>query len=544
MAEELDAPVFLRWEDYWAIAVRRRWWIMLSVFLVWGTVWGVSWLLPSTYQSEALILLEQQKVPDQFVAPNVNDSLQNRVQTISQQILSRTRLQATIDRFHLYSTDNSLSILHKSRDPVELMRNDITIELVRAPSHPGEFTAFKMRYSAESPEVAQQVNNELTSLFVKENVEAQQKLSEDTTSFLENQLAGARTKMEEQEATVAAFKAKHLGELPSQLESNVQILAGIQAQVQTTEQALDSARQQKLYMESLLQQYQSVRASLDSSGNLIGDSTGINSSPLDKELLALRLRLQDLQSRYTDSHPDVVALKDEIAKAEKLKKPVENEIVSNLKDSKITNPSDPATNEELQRNSSTSMMQLQSQLKANQLEIENYQQHERDLESQASSYRAHLNKAPETEQELTEISRGYEESKTNYNSLQQKQMQSQLATNLEQRQKGEQFRIVDPPSLPNKPSAPNHFKLSLVGLALGIALGLGIATLLELADVRVRKEKDLVGIVPVSVLVGIPHFTTPGETRSRMLRWWTEFGAATAIVILIALGNFYAFVKG
>jgi capsular polysaccharide biosynthesis protein len=123
-------------------------------------------------------------------------------------------------------------------------------------------------------------------------------------------------------------------------------------------------------------------------------------------------------------------------------------------------------------------------------------------------------------------------------------MQSQLATNLEQRQKGEQFRILDPPSLPNKPSAPNHFKVSLVGLALGIALGLGIAAIIEFTDVRVRKEKDLVGIVPVSVLVGIPHLSTPSETRSRVLRWRTELGAATAIVILIVLGNLYAFVKG
>jgi succinoglycan biosynthesis transport protein ExoP len=547
MAKELEEQVFLSWDDYWAIAVRRRWWILLSVFLAWGTVWGMSWLLSSTYQSEALILLEQQKVPDQFVAPNVSDTLQDRVQSISQQILSRTRLQATIDRFHLYSRNDSLSILHKSRDPVELMRNDISIELVRAPGHPGDFTAFKMRYSADSPEVAQQVNTELTSLFVKENVEAQQQLSEDTTSFLENQLANARIKMEAQEAKVAAFKAKHLGELPSQLESNVQILAGIQAQLQSTEQALDAARQQKLYMESLLQQYQS-RVSLDNgssgSGGVVEGSTTTTGTSLDKELLTLRLRLQDLQSRYTDSHPDVVALKDKIAKTEKLKKPVEETSGGTLASSKTINQADPVTNDEVQSNSSTSMMQLQSQLRANQLEIENYQQHERDLESQASSYRARLNLTPETEQELTDISRGYEESKSNYNSLLQKQMQSQLATSLEQRQKGEQFRIVDPPSLPNKPSAPNHFKVSLAGLALGIALGLGIAALLEFTDVRVRKEKDLVGIVPVSVLVGIPHLSTSGETHSRVRRWWTELGAATAIIILIVLGNLYAFVKG
>jgi polysaccharide biosynthesis transport protein len=531
MSEELDEPVFRSWEEYWAIAVRRRRWILLSVFLVWSTVWGLSWLSPSTYQSEALILLEQQKVPDQYVVPNVSASLQDRVQSISQQVLSRTRLQATIDRYHLYSRHRGLGNLLKPSDPVELMRNDITIELVRAPGHPGEFTAFKMRYSAGSPKVAQQVNNELTSLFVKENVEAQQQLSEDTTSFLEAQLAEARTKMAEQEAKVAAFKARHLGELPSQLESNVQILAGIQTQLQSTERGLDAARQQKLYMESLLQQYQS-RASIDSAGGGSGtvneDSVPTPSKALDKELLDLRLRLQDLQSRYTETHPDVVKLKDKIAKAEKMKKTVDDETGGSSKSSSV----------------SPSMMQLQSQLRANQLEIENFQQHERELESQASSYRARLNTTPETEQELTAISRGYEESKSNYDSLLQKQMQSQLATSLEQRQKGEQFRIVDPPSLPIRPSAPNHFKFSLVGLGLGTALGLGIASLLELTDVRVRKEKDLVGIVPVSVLVGIPHLSTPKEARAHVRGLWTEFGAALALVALIVIGNLYAFLRG
>ena len=199
---------------------------------------------------------------------------------------------------------------------------------------------------------------------------------------------------------------------------------------------------------------------------------------------------------------------------------------------------------EVQRGSPTSMMQVQSQLKANQLEILNDQQREKDLESQISGYQARLNLTPETEQELTNISRGYEESKSNYNSLLQKQMQSQLATSLEHPQQGEQFRIVDPPSLPGKPSAPNHLWFSLGGLIVGIFLGLGLAAILELTDVRVRQEKDLEGIVPVRVLVGIPRLSTPNEDHFRVLRWWTELGAAVALVMLIVLGNLYAFYKG
>jgi succinoglycan biosynthesis transport protein ExoP len=472
------------------------------------------------------------------VVPNNSASLQDRVQSISQQILSRTRLQATINRFHLYAHPRGLGALLKSSDPVEQMRNDISIDLVRASSHPGEYTAFKILYSAGSPVLAQQVNGELTSLFVTENVDAQQQRSEDTTSFLENQLADARAKMAEQEAKVAAFKSVHLGELPSQLESNVQILTGIQAQLQNAHQALDSARQQKLYLESLLQQYESMQIGSWSGGNRKGNADGSADSMMD-----LRLRLRDMQSRYTDAYPDVVALKEKIADIENLKKAHEEEIAANPSSRKTGNATEFAATDDAQPISSTSVMQLESQLKANQLEIANYERHERDLESQISAYRARLNMTPETEQELISISRGYEESKSNYNSLLQKQMQSELATNLEQRQKGEQFRIVDPPSLPKKAIAPNHLKFSLAGLALGIVLGLGIAAVLEQTDVRVRQEKDLKTLVSTRVLVSVPHLSVPGADNGRVMGWWLEIGAVTVMVTLIAIGNLYAVYK-
>jgi len=536
MSEELDDPVFLSWEEYWAIALRRRWWILLPLFFGWAAVWGISWLLPATYQSEALILVEQEKVPEQYVVPNVTGTLQERLQNLTEQILSRTRLQSTIDRLHLYSSNGGMQ---KFIDPVEQMRSDIKIELIPAPDRPGEYTAFRMSYSATSPELAQKVNSELTSMFIEENVRAQQQLSDSTTAFFANQLADARADMEDQEAKVAAFKAKHLGELPSQLESNVQILAGLQGQEQSAQEALDAARQQKLYFESLLQQYQSAQAS---------ESTEVptvtSAETLEKDLLDMRLRLQSLQSRYTAQYPDILALKDTIAKTEQLKNEAESKMAASQKGVQTAYAVDPAAVAEAERGSATPMMQVQSQLKANQLQISNLQQRESDLESQISAYQARLNLTPETEQELTATSRGYEESKSNYDSLLQKQMQSQLATSLEHQQQGEQFRILDPPSLPMKSSAPNHVRFSVGGLLVGISLGLGAAILLEMTNIRVRQEKDLDRIVPVRVLVGIPHLSAPGEARSRLLRWWTEMGAVTALLILIVVGNLYAIYKG
>jgi succinoglycan biosynthesis transport protein ExoP len=536
MAEELDEPVFLGWEEYWAIAVRRRWWILLPLFLVWVAFWTASWFLPVSYTSESLILVEQQKVPDQYVVPNVTSNLQYRLQSLTEQIVSRTRLQSMIDRLRLYPKSGSTL---NSSDPVEQMRKDIKFDLVSAPDHPGDYTAFRLRYSAASPTLAQRVDGELASLFIAENDKAQRQLSENTTNFLETQLAGARANMAEQEARVAAFKEKHLGVLPSQLESNMQILAGLESQLQNAQQTLDGARQQKLYLESLVQQYQSSQAGVGA-----GDSASTSRQTLESELLEMHKRLQDLRSRDTDGHPDVVALKEEIAQTERLKKQADAELAAKMNDVKGANAVDSPAIEEAPHGAPSPIMQVQSQLKANQLEISNIQQHERELESQITAYQSRLNLTPETEQELIAVSRGYDESKSNYDTLLQKQMQSQLATSLEERQQGEQFRIIDPPSLPNKPSTPNYLWFSLAGLVAGLCLGVGMTILLEMINGRVRQEKDLLGIVPVGILVRIPHLSTPGEARSHVWRWRMEVGAATAVLVLIALGNFYAFLKG
>jgi uncharacterized protein involved in exopolysaccharide biosynthesis len=189
------------------------------------------------------------------------------------------------------------------------------------------------------------------------------------------------------------------------------------------------------------------------------------------------------------------------------------------------------------------MMQIQSQLKANRLEIQNYQQREKSIEADIAGYQARLNSTPSTEQELADISRGYEESKANYNSLLQKQNQSQLATSLEERQQGEQFHTLDPPSLPTRPSAPNHLLFSIGGLMLGLAVGAGVTIFLETTDVRVRREKDLEDIIPVKVLIGVPYLDTPGEDHSRILFRRIELGAVLAMAFLVLVGNLYAFYK-
>jgi polysaccharide biosynthesis transport protein len=531
--------------SYWAMVKRRRWLIFLSIFLFWMVGWIVGRLIPASYVSEAIIGIQQQEVPEQYVEPNVNNSdLQNRVQTMTQQILSRPRLQSTIDRFHLYPETHGLTSLLVPADPVERMRKDIKIELVAPEKTAGRITppptAFKIHYAANSSELAQRVNSELTSMFIEENLKSQQQLSQSTTDFLSSELANARTKLDQQEAKVRDFKAKHFGDLPSQVQTNVQILSGLQGQLQSAQVALDNARQQGLYLESIQQQYNSAEKEQTTS------ESSVSSVALEKELINMRVRLADERSKYTEDYPDIVSLKDKIAKMEAMKKQIDG---ANSSLRKSDNPSDKADDnvaaaDEVRPGSLTPIMQIRSQIKANELQTKNFQKRVDDLEAEISQYRARLNLTPETEQELADVSRGYDESKANYDSLLKKQDQSQLATSLEQRQQGGQFSILDPSSLPDTPAIPIALICSLGGLALGIFFGFGLAAFREMTNVRVRQESDLIEIVPTRVLVGIPHLAVPGEQERRLFRRRLEISAVVGMLLLIVAGNLYVIYKG
>jgi polysaccharide biosynthesis transport protein len=527
MMDELEQGSSLNLEQIWAMVRRGRWWIILPLFLCWITVWGVSWLLPTTYESEAQILVEQQKVPEQYVLSNVNMNIEERLQSMTQKILSRTKLQQIIDRYELYPNQKGIRKLFQSADPVEQMRKDIKIELVQPPGKPADLTAFKLVYDANSAELAQRVNAELAGQFMDESVNTQRALSQGTTKFLDEQLQQAAKDLEQKEEAVRDFKGHHVGELPSQLQSNVEILSGLQAQQQGVQHAIDVAQQQKLYLESQLQQLQSVP------GSMGGD---VGPSPLEtlqKELLGLKADLATERSRHTDDYPDIVALKGKIAETEKM-----------IKDMKDTATSKQGDGDTASSFPSSPLMQIRSQLKANDLEIKNYNRQKDETDRKIALYRSRLDSTPKTEQGLAEESRGYEESKANYNSLLQKKNQSQLATDLENRSGDQGFRLLDPASLPDKPKSPNHLLLSLGGLAAGAIMGIGLLAIRELKNARVRHEDDLDGIVPAKILVRIPHLDTPREIRMRTASRLLETVAVVAMVIVIVVGNLYSFLKG
>jgi polysaccharide biosynthesis transport protein len=522
-------------QQYLGIVKRRHLHFLLPMFLGWLIVWGVSWILPKRYQSSTLILVEQPTMPKDYVTPNINDDLQERLQSITQQILSRTRLLHIIDQFDLYNTP------HAQRSPddkVELMRKDIDIQLVR--DSRDQITAFNVVYTAKDPYIAQQVTGELTKLFINENLEVRQQQSQDTTKFLETQLDTAQKTLSDQENKVREFKAQHVGEMPGQLTSNLQILSGLQGQLQSEQDSLNAAKQQRVYLQSLADQYRALQGPAKGADGATGGLPA-----LDQELAKLKAQLADLTSHYTDRHPDVRKVKEQIAKTEKQR----DQLLASMKQKPSNVPTD-GGNDVTSADASgdpvraSMLAQTQSQLRSNQVEITNREQSVASLKTKIDDYQSRINQEPVREQQLADLTRGYDQSKANYDDLLKKKNESAMATSMELLQQGERFRTVDPPSFPQKPEFPNRLKFCGIGLVFGLLLGAVVSGGLELVDDRVHSEKELKKLLPQNILVEIPAIVNASDEQKIRKQMWLGWVTAAFVFATILAGSAFSYLRG
>jgi succinoglycan biosynthesis transport protein ExoP len=528
MVEEFEekSPAGFSLQYLLGVMRRRHFQFLIPLFIGWAAVWSASWILPPRYKSGTLILVEQPTMPKDYVTPNVNDDLQERLQSITQQILSRTRLVHIIDDLNLYAADRSRT---GPDELVERMRKDIQIELVRDAHN--QITAFNVYYWSRDPYVAQHVTSELTNLFINENLEVRQQQSEGTTKFMEGQMETARQTLAAQEDKIRAFKAQHVGELPEQLATNLQILGGLQTQLQGEEDALNAARQQHVYLQTLVQQYRALQ------GSKTVDGVPLGLPAIDQQLDKLRAQLADLSSHYTDRHPDVRKLKDQIATTEKMR----DQIIASMKTNGDVGTS-AAQDVPLPRTASdirdgSPMVQLQGQLQANETEIANRERGIASLKAKVGEYQARLNQEPVTEQQLADLTRGYDQTKANYDGLLKKKNESAMATSMELLQQGERFRILDPPSLPLKPDFPDRLKFCGMGLGIGLALGAAVAGAFEMADDRAYSEAEIKGLLPVPVISEIPVIVTAEDEQISKKKIWLGWAVAGFVVVSILAGS-------
>jgi polysaccharide chain length determinant protein (PEP-CTERM system associated) len=479
--------------DYYAM-LRRRW-VMILIFTLAGgpLAYGVSKMLPNRYKSQTLVLVQEPVVPSDVVKPVVTADLNQRLASMQEQILSRTRLEPVIRQFGLFPKDiNRLPM----EELVARLRKDIDVTPVEAmaETRSNELPGFHVSVTLDNPKTAQAVCTAITSTFREENVKLRETQSKNTTEFLSEQLADAKGKLDAQDSRLAAFKSRYIGSLPDEEQTNLNLLNNLTIQLDAASQALARAQQDKSFAESLLApQLAEWKAT----------QSGKNPSTLQDQLTQLQTQLANLRVRYTDDYPDVIKTKNDIASLKKQIAETESQPA----------PSDGGKNASAVE--PAQIQQLRAQIHTYEQAISAKQAEQEQIKQQIRVYQDRVQSSPAIEQQYKELTRDYQTALDFYNDLLKKRDQSAMATDLEQQQEGEQFRVLDPANLPDKPSFPNRRLFALGGFAGGLAIGFGLAFLIEVRDTSLKTERDVEFTLRYPVLAMVPSIKNIASNRSR-----------------------------
>jgi polysaccharide chain length determinant protein (PEP-CTERM system associated) len=521
------------------IVVRGRWWVLSTATLVSLATVAALYRLPNRYTSEATLLVVPQQVPARYVTPTSETNIADALEAMTQDVLSRARLLELIDQFGLYAKERQRLA---PEEVIELMRK--YIEIKPADPSPGhkDINSFKISFVAEKAALAQEVTSKLTSFFIQANLKTREDQATNTTNFLRAQLDEAKNKLTVQEQKVRDFKAQYLGELPEQLQGNLAIFNGAQTQLQNLENSLDRAQQQGVYLESLISGYQRLAArGGDVPGAVVPGANGPRpQSPLQTaqiDLARLQTEKSKMLTTYRPSYPDVLAMDRQIAATqaviENLRKSDDSQAPKALEAAKAA-PATPVASDD-----DPSITQVRSQLEANRLEIEDIKKYETQQKAVITQYQSRLNLTPVREAQLADILRDYDLSKRDYEDLLGKEQQSQLATSLEKQQGGQQFRLVEPPSLPDLPSSPKRVKFSLMGVGAGLFLGLALAFITELARPTFHTAREVSQRFGAPLVVGLPVVLIGSEKRRRGWKKTFEFVGGSVLALVIGVAEFY-----
>ena len=439
--------------------------------------------------------MEQQKVPESYVKAVVTEDLSGRLASMKEQILSRSRLQPIIERFNLFA-NGKMSM----DDRIDMTRRNIGIapiqsEIARTNGLPGFFISFK----ANDARTAQLVCGEIQSLFVSENLSDRAASAAGTTDFLKGQLADAKAKLDEQDAKLAKFQQMYMGKLPGAETSNINMLTTLNTQLDAATQALSRMEQDKSYAESIL------AMQIQNQGTQAPEHGGLAPQAQQMELQQLLAQEADLTTRYTDDYPDVVTVRRKIAELrQKIAASPPPPVVAAA-------PSTPKASDP------PAVQQLRLQIRAMDQGIAQKKRDQAAVQAQLRTYQDRVASSPAVEEEYKSITRDSLTARAFYDDLNNKMNQSKMATDLERRQQGEQFRVMDEPNLPESPSFPKRQVFVGGGLGAGLALGLLIVALLEYLDTAVRTERDIWAFTKLPTL-GVIAFNGEPETVKR--KWF------------------------
>ena len=473
-------------EDYLAILRRRRWLIIIPAIL--GATCGciLSLVLPKKFTSHTTILIEQPAIPDSYVKPVVSEDLNQRLASMKEQILSHTRLQHLIEQSSLYRID---AMRVPMEELVDRLRQSITVTPLSpmAGTRSSELPGFSVDVTMAEAQVAQRVCAEITSMFIEQNLRARQQQAEDTTQFLAKQLEEAKVKLDDQDARLAAFQSRYIGDLPEDEKTNLTLLMGMTPRVEATTQALNQAQQDKAFTESLLSQQLSASETSKESKD--------PQTP-EQRLRDLQNQLSLLQARYTERHPDILRVKNDIAE-------LQRKLAGGPTDDQAQ-PNQNQNGARVAKNEPPEIRQLRARLQQIDLTIRQRAREREEFQAQAKTLESRIRSSPMVQQEFKALTRDYQTALIFYNDLLKKRNESQMATELERRQQGEQFRVLDPPGLPERPSFPDPRRFGLGGLVVGLALGIAMVTIFEFRDKSIWTKEDVEFYLRVPTLALIP----------------------------------------
>ena len=550
--------------DYLAAFRRRRGMIVLiagTVFLL-GLITAFVW--PPTYASSATILIEEQEIPSELVQSTVTSYASERIQVISQRVMTRTNLLEIMDKYGLYRKERQRATTEEVLDD---MRDDINLEMINADvmdprtGRPTAATiAFTVGFEGEDPQLVQKVANEITTLYLNENLRTRTEKAEETTSFLTEESKRLGVEISRLETVLAEFKEKHANELPELKDLNTQALDRTERDISDIDTQIRTLEERKIYLEGQL-------ATLDPYGSTSGQilspaarlqqlrteyiayasryspnhpdvvsrkreiealekETGIGESTSEKRsrLEALRKELVVAKKTYTDEHPDVKSLKRQIASLEE----------------ELRNPSPAAVTKPAPANpDNPAYITLKAQAEAADSEIRSLKIKRSELSDKLADYEQRLQKTPQVEREYRGLVRDFENSSQRYQEIKSKQMTAEVAQAMEKERKGEKFTLIDPPILPEEPISPNRPAIIFLSLVLALGAGIGSAAAAESMDSAVRGAKGVISILNTAPLAVIPYLASDADIgRERKRRWLIIGGVITGIIVVLLLINF------
>ncbi len=478
----MDASSQLTPRDLWNTAVRRKWLIFGAILLSLAVAATLCKMLPKSYRSDTLILVEDQKIPESYVKGLVGGSVQERITMIQQQVMSRTLLGQVVEEFKLNEGNTNPKALEAL---IGKLRDSIDVSTVGTGGRRGSVEAFRVSFSHENPVTAMKVTARIASKFIEENLKHREQFVEGASEFLDQELRRAEGELEQKERAISAFKTKHMGQLPEQTEANLRTLDRLQNELFRINESIQPLSDKIEEVERGITEYSET-------GELtpgLAAGTG-ESGRLFRRLQELKEKLAALSAEYKDTYPDVILTKQQI---ERIEAQLEKEYGEQT-DSKDETHLDPY------------LRRLHEKRDGLKRETAYLKEAQRRLIQRTKEYEKRVEQSPKLEQQMLILRRDYENMKSNYSSLLNKRLNAGIAGNLERRQKGERFRIMDPANVPAKPYKPNQERIMLLGLAVGCALGFGMAYLLEMLNPTFRRPEDLEVFLGIHVLAAIPDF--------------------------------------